>query len=82
LNNIYEVDDKVKEAKLQAFRAKFKQLNMNEDENIISYFLRLDRITNIIKGLGDDMKEHVIVKKVLIFLPMIFGMMISSLEET
>jgi hypothetical protein len=81
LKNIYEGDDKVKEAKLQTFRAKFEQLKMNEDENITTYFLRVDEIVNNIKGLGDEMKEHVIVKKVLRSLPMIFDPKISSLEE-
>jgi hypothetical protein len=39
LKNVYEGDEKVKESKLQIFRDKFKQLNMNEDENIIAYVL-------------------------------------------
>jgi hypothetical protein len=36
LKNIYEGDAKVKGAKLQTFRVKFKQLKMKEDENIAS----------------------------------------------
>jgi hypothetical protein len=39
LKTIYEGDEKVKEAKLHIFRAKFEQLKMNEDENIEAYFL-------------------------------------------
>jgi uncharacterized coiled-coil protein SlyX len=56
-------------------------LKMNEDENIASYFLRVDEIVNNIKGLGDEIKEQVIVKKALRSLPMRFDSKISSLEE-
>jgi hypothetical protein len=43
---------------------------MKEDENIASYFLRVDETINAIKGLGEEMKETFIVQKVLRSLPM------------
>jgi hypothetical protein len=52
---------------------------MNEEENIVSYFLRFDEIVDNIKILGDEMKEHVVVKKALRSLPMIFDSNISAL---
>jgi hypothetical protein len=36
---------------------------------------------NTIKGLGEEMKESIIVQKVLRYLPMRFDPKISSLEE-
>ena len=42
LQNIYEGDSKVKAAKLETYRGQFKQLKMKEDENIATYFLRVD----------------------------------------
>jgi hypothetical protein len=39
LQNIYEGDTKVKEAKLQAYKGQFEQLKMKEDEDIATYFL-------------------------------------------
>jgi hypothetical protein len=81
LKTIYEGDHKVKEAKLYIFRAKFTQLKMNEDENITAYFLRVNEIVNSIKGLGDEIKEQVIVKNALRSLPMRFDSKISALEE-
>jgi hypothetical protein len=79
LKNVYEGDEKNKEAKLQIFRAKFEQLKMNEDENIVAYFLQVDEVLNNIKGLENEVNEQVIVKKVLRSLPMRFDSKISTL---
>jgi hypothetical protein len=54
---------------------------MKEDENIASYFLQVDETMNAIIGLGEEIKESVIVQKVLRSLPMRFNPKISSLEE-
>jgi hypothetical protein len=72
---------KSKEAKLQTYRGKFEQLKMKEDEDIATYFLRVDEIVNVIKGLGEEIKGSMIVQKVLRSLPMRFDPKISSLEE-
>jgi hypothetical protein len=81
IQNIYEGDSKVKVAKIQTYRGHFQQLNMKEYENIASYFLRVDEIVNTIIGLGEEIKESVIVQKALRSLPMIFDPNISTLEE-
>jgi hypothetical protein len=54
---------------------------MKEDENIVAYFLQVDETVNAIIGLGEEIKESVIVQKVLRSLPMRFDPKISSLEE-
>jgi hypothetical protein len=77
LQNIYEGDSKVKATKLQTYRGQFKQLKMKEDENIAAYYETI----NAIIGLGEEIKESVIVQKVLRSLPMIFDPKISALEE-
>jgi hypothetical protein len=81
LQNIYEGDSKVKATKLQTYRGQFEQLKMKEDENIAAYFLRVDETVNEIIGLGEEIKESVIVQKVLRSLPMRFDPKISTLEE-
>ena len=81
INNIYEGDDKVKGAKLQTYRGQFENLKMKEEENIAAYFLRVDEIVNIIKGLGEKIEELVIVQKILRSLPMRFDSKISAIEE-
>jgi hypothetical protein len=54
---------------------------MKEDENIVDYFLQVDETMNAIIGLGEEIKESVIVQKVLRSLPMRFNPKISALEE-
>ena len=54
---------------------------MKEDENIAAYFLRFDEAVNAIIGLGQEIKESVIVQKVLRSLPVRFDPKISALEE-
>jgi hypothetical protein len=54
---------------------------MKEDEDIATYFLRVDETMNEIIGLGEEIKEYVIVPKVLRSLPMRFNPKISALEE-
>jgi hypothetical protein len=81
LQNIYEGYSKFKETKLQTYKGQFEQLKMKEYENIASYFLRVDETVNAIIGLGEEIKESVIVQKVLRSLPMKFDPKISTLEE-
>jgi len=54
---------------------------MNEDEDTKTYFLQFDEVVNSLRGRGDELKEQVVVKKVLRSLPMIFDSNISALEE-
>jgi hypothetical protein len=81
LQNIYEGDTKVKATKIQTYRGQFKQLKLKEDENIASYFLRVEETVNAIIGLGEEIEESIIVQKVLRSLPMRFNLKISALEE-
>ena len=57
LRNICEGDDKIKGEKLQTYRGQFENLKMKEEENIAAYFLQVDEIVNIIKGLGEKVFE-------------------------
>ena len=65
LENIYAGDSNVKEAKLQIYRAKFEQLRMKEDDNIVAYFQHIDEITNTLEGLGEPVDEKTIIRKTL-----------------
>lgn len=72
LYTIYEGDDKVKEAKLQTHRAYFKSIKMKEDESITTLLLWVDEVINSIRGLSEELKEKMVVKKVLRSLPIRF----------
>ncbi|XP_059067942.1 uncharacterized protein LOC131858669 [Cryptomeria japonica] len=81
LSSIYKGDDKVKEAKLQTFRARFESLKMTKDEKIADFFLRISEIVNSIRGLGETLEEKVVVKKVLRSLTPKYDSKVSALEE-
>jgi hypothetical protein len=81
LKVIYEGDGKVKQEKLQTYRGKFESLKMKEEENIAEYFQRVDEIVNSIRALGEELKDKIIVQKVLRSLPMRYDAKVSTLED-
>jgi hypothetical protein len=54
---------------------------MNEEESISTYFICVDEIVNTILGLGEEVKETIIVQKVLRSLLSRFDPNISAIEE-
>jgi hypothetical protein len=81
LISIYEGNEKVKDAKLQTYRLKFEQLNMNEDETINKYFLRVEELVNSMKGLGEKFEESILVQKILRSMLDKFNPKVSAIEE-
>jgi hypothetical protein len=77
----YEGNDKVKDAKLQTFTLKFKQLKMNEDEIVSKYFLRGEELVNAMKGLGEKIEETLLVHNILRSLLDKFNPKVSEIEE-
>jgi len=77
----HEGDAKVKDAKLQIHRLQFEQLRMNEDENIRRYFLRVEELINLMKGLGETLDDEFLVRKILRSLPDRFNPKVSAIEE-
>ena len=69
-------------AKLQAYRTQFENLKMNEDEDVASFFLKVAKIVNNMKYVGETINECVIVKKDMRSLPSRFNPKVSSIEET
>lgn len=71
----------MKEAKFQILRAKFEQLKMREDEDIVAYFQRVDETTNTLEGLGEPVETKIVVRKILRTLPARFNPKVSVLED-
>ena len=77
----YEGDDQVKWAKLQTLRIRYETLKMHSNETIANYFLRIDEIVNYMRNLGEEIKEVVLVEKVLRSLSAKFEFKVSAIEE-
>ena len=54
---------------------------MHNDESVANYFLRVDEIINCMKNLGEEIKEVVVVEKVLRSLSPKFESKVSTIEE-
>lgn len=54
---------------------------MHSDERIANYFLRIDEVVNCMKNLGEEIKEVVLIEKVLKFLSAKFEPKVSAIEE-
>jgi hypothetical protein len=65
LKNIYEGDDKFNKENLQTHRRYFESLKMKDEENVAAYLLLVDEIVKTIRGLGENVKQPMIVQKVL-----------------
>eukprot|EP00253_Pinus_taeda_P033563 PITA_33563 len=77
----YEGDDQVKHAKLQTLRIQYENLKMYNDESVANYFLCVDEIVNYMKNLGEEIKEAVVVEKVLRSLSPRFESKVSAIEK-
>ena len=51
------------------FQNEVESLKMSENESIVEYFLKVEEVVNMIRGLGDEVKEELIIQKVLRSLP-------------
>lgn len=67
-------------AKLQVYRNQFEMLEMNENEDIAKFILRVDEVVNVMLGLGETINESVIVKKILRLLPYKFNFNVLAIE--
>eukprot|EP00253_Pinus_taeda_P032497 PITA_32497 len=77
----YEGYEQVKRAKLQTLRIQYETLKMYNDESVANYFLRVDEVFNCMKNLGEEIKEAIVVEKVLRSLSPKFESKVSAIEE-
>jgi len=58
-----------------------ENLRMHSNESVANYFLRVDEIVNCMKNLGEEIKEAIVVEKVLRSLSPRFESKVSAIEE-
>ena len=56
-------------------------MKMKKAEKIADYLQRVDEIVNSIRELGEELKDQIIVQKVLISLQMKYDAKVSTLED-
>jgi len=54
---------------------------MIDEEDIVAYMLHVNEIVNSIKGLGEEMKDSLIVKKIIKSLLLKFDSKVFVIEE-
>jgi hypothetical protein len=59
----------------------FESPRISEDEKVLGFFLRVDEIVNTMKGIREEIKEDMIVKKVLGSLPSRIDAKVYAIEE-
>ncbi|XP_050131467.1 uncharacterized protein LOC126607786 [Malus sylvestris] len=82
LRREFRGDKKVRAVKLQAIRADFEYLRMNDVESLDDYLARFFEIVNNLKSLGEDVTEKRIVQKLLMSLNRRYKSIVSIIEET
>ena len=80
-NNVYKGDSKVQKEKLQTYRAQFEGLKMMEEESIAPYLQSVEEVVNTMRGLGEEIKETVVVQKILRSLPPRFNPKVTAVED-
>ena len=81
LQNMYQGDSKVQRAKIQVYESQYEILKMQIEEDIVTFFQKVDEVVNTIIGLGQDVNEQEMVQKVLRYLLIRFNPKVYVIEE-
>ena len=81
IQNINKEYDNVQKEKLRTYWSQFKILKMKDEEHIATYFCQIDEVVNTIKGLGETIKETVVVQKALRSIPLCFDAKVSTIQK-
>ena len=78
----YEGNVRVKRSILQSLRKEFETLEMQRGENITAYFARVLSIASKMRTYGEQMRDVMIVEKILRSLTDRFNYIVCSIEES
>nr|GEZ49513.1 hypothetical protein [Tanacetum cinerariifolium] len=73
--------ERVKTAKVQTLKAKFKTLSMKDTEIIDDFAMKLNNIVSNIQALGEKVEDAYVVKKLLCAVPSKFLQIASTIEQ-
>ncbi|XP_074336016.1 uncharacterized protein LOC141673182 [Apium graveolens] len=73
--------DRVKKARIQMLKAEFEFLNMKDTELIDDFCMKLNVIVTNIRGLGENIDEAYVVKKLLRAIPSKFLQITSTIKQ-
>lgn len=78
----YEGNERVKRSILQALRKEFETLEMKAGEGVSEYFSRVMSVANKMRVHGEQMRDVVIVEKILRSLSDKFNYIVCSIEKS
>ncbi|RZR85504.1 hypothetical protein BHM03_00012507 [Ensete ventricosum] len=81
LKCVFGGTEKVKISKLQILYHEFKTLMMKDSESIIDFFSKVSFIVNQMRSYGENLKDQIVVEKVLRSLSPKFDMISTAIEE-
>ena len=61
----YEGDSSVKDQRLSSLEREFENLSMKDNESIDDFYSRLSNVANQCRGLGEEISEFKIVKRII-----------------
>lgn len=82
LDKYYAGADKLKKVKLQTLRRQYELLQMNDQESVAEFFIRLLSVTNQMKSCGEQLTNLMIVEKVMRTLTPRFDHIVVAIEES
>ena len=78
----HEGTSQVKNSKLQMLTSQFERMKMEDHETFGEFWLRLQDCTNSMWGLGQQIDDSMIVRKILRSLPVRFDPKVTAIEES
>ena len=81
LKENYGGDENVRKYKAESLRGQFDQMRMREDENIAKYVERIKASVSAIRASRGEIKEEIVISKVLKTLLLVYAIRVSSIQE-
>lgn len=82
LKKLHGGDEKLKKVKLQSLRKEYKNMQMNDSEEITEFFSKLVVLTNQIKSCKEKISKLHKVEKVLITFLAKFDHIVVAIDES